>query len=208
MLLRIEDMHTEIEAKFLHADHDGIRKKLRAIGAICDQPMRLMRRKNYDYPDGRLGSRFSGWVRVRDEGDKITLSYKQLNDRTLLGTKEVSLTVDSFEAADAFLRSIGLEANSYQETKRESWRLGAVQIELDEWPWIDPFIEIEGPHEAAVREVAEHLNFDFADAVHGSVEVAYQAEYDVSEDEIDGWPEITFVEPPANLASKRRKVAA
>lgn len=201
-------MQTEIEAKFLHVDHDRMRTKLKAVGATCTQPMRLMRRKNYDYPDGRLSSRYNGWVRVRDEGDKITLSYKQLNDRTLLGTKEVSLIVDSFEFADAFLRSIGLEANSYQETKRESWVLGEVQIELDEWPWIDPFIEIEGPGEAAVRAVAERLGFDVTAAVHGSVEVAYQAEYDVTEDEIDGWPEITFVATPEHIAAKRRKVVA
>lgn len=201
-------MQTEIEAKFLHVDHDQARKKLQAIGAVCDQPMRLMRRKNYDFPDGRLGSRYNGWVRVRDEGDKITLSYKQLNDRTLLGTKEVSLTVDSFEAADAFLQSIGLEANSYQETKRESWRLDDVQIELDVWPWIDPFIEIEGAHEAAVHDIAKRLGFDIADAVYGSVEVAYQAEYNVTEDEIDGWPEIIFIDTPEHIARKRRKVAA
>jgi len=200
-------MQTEIEAKFLHVEHDEIRTKLRRVGATCVQPMRLMRRKNYDYPDGRLSSQYHGWVRVRDEGDKITLSYKQLNDRTLLGTKEVSLTVDSFEAADAFLRSIGLTADSYQETKRESWALGDVQIELDEWPWIDPFIEIEGPDEAAVREAAERLGFDFKHAVHGSVEVAYQEEYDVTEDEIDGWPEITFSKTPEAIVRKRKRVA-
>ena len=201
-------MQTEIEAKFLHVDHDDLRTRLQALGATCEQPMRLMRRKNYDYPDQSLSKRYNGWVRVRDEGDKMTLSYKQLNDRTLLGTKEVSVTVDSFAAADQFLTAIGLEANSYQETKRESWRLGEVQIELDEWPWIDPFIEIEGSQEAAVREAAEKLGFDFKDAVHGSVEIAYQDEYDVTEDEIDDWPEITFVAVPDHIAEKRRKVVA
>lgn len=199
-------MQTEIEAKFLHVDHDQIRAKLQELGATCEQPMRLMRRKNYDYPDQALSKRYNGWVRVRDEGDKITLSYKQLNDRTLLGTKEVSVMVDSFEAADQFLVAIGLEANSYQETKRESWLLGDVQIELDEWPWIDPFIEIEGQHEAAVRDASEKLGFDFAHAVHGSVEVAYQDEYDVTEDEIDDWPEILFIAVPEDIAAKRRKV--
>lgn len=201
-------MQTEIEAKFLHVDHDSLRKKLKAIGADCVQPMRLMRRKNYDYPDGHLGSRYNGWVRVRDEGDKITLSYKQLNDRSLLGTKEVQVTVDSFEAADTFLQSIGLEQNSYQETRRESWRLGEVEIELDEWPWIDTYLEIEGPSEHAVRETAEKLGLDWREVTHGSVEVAYQAEYDVTEAEIDGWPEITFIETPEHIASKRRKVIA
>lgn len=201
-------MHTEIEAKFLHVDHEQIRAKLRTLGATCEQPMRLMRRKNYDFPDQSLSNRFNGWVRVRDEGDKITLSYKQMNDRTLLGTKEVQVTVGSFDAADSFLRSIGLAQNSYQETRRESWRLGEVEIELDEWPWIDPYLEIEGPNEKAVREAAGKLGLDWQEATHGSVEVAYQAEYAVTEDEIDSWPEIIFTEIPKELARKRRKVMA
>jgi adenylate cyclase class 2 len=201
-------MQTEIEAKFLHVNHAELREKLKALGAICEQPLRQMRRKNYDHPDGRLGTEFHGWVRLRDEGDKITLSYKQLNDRTLHGTKEVSLTVNSYDATDSFLQAIGLAPNSFQETKRESWRIGDVQIELDEWPWIDPFIEIEGPSEAAVHETAETLGLVWDDAVYGSVEIAYQAAYDVTEDEIDSWQEITFTPVPSWLEAKRRKVAA
>lgn len=201
-------MQTEIEAKFLRVDFDDVRKRLQAAGAVCDQPMRMMRRKTYDYPGNRLSNEFNGWVRVRDEGDKVTLSYKQLNDRTLHGTKEITLVVDDFASADSFLLAIGLEQKSYQETKRESWHLGDVQIELDEWPWIKPTIEIEGPNETAVRAAAEQLGFNFEDALFGSVEVAYQAEYDVTEDEIDGWEVVTFTPVPAWLEPKRRKAAA
>lgn len=201
-------MQTEIEAKFLDVDHDVLRARLAQLGAICQQPMRLMRRKNYDFPDFRL-ERIGGWVRVRDEGDKITLSYKQLNDRTLHGTKEVCMTVDSFEAADAFLVAIGLEAKTYQETKRESWSLGDAYIELDEWPWAKPYIEIEAPSEDAVRKLASELDLDWQGVVHGSVEIVYQAEYDATDEEIDHIPTITFEEPvPTVLASKKRSKTA
>lgn len=200
-------MQTEIEAKFLLIDHDKLRKKLEPIGATCVQPMRQMRRKNYDYPDLRLGKERHGWIRLRDEGDKITLSYKQLNDRTLHGTKEVSVIVNDFEMADSFLHAVGFKAYAYQESRRESWRLGDVQIELDVWSWIDPFVEIEGPSESAVREAAKKLGFPWQDALHGSVEVAYQAEYAATEDEIDGWQEIRFIPIPQWLHMKRRKVA-
>lgn len=201
-------MQTEIECKFLNVQFDEVRERLNAAGAICDQPMRIMRRKTYDFPDARLCNEFNGWVRVRDEGDKITLSYKQLNDRTLYGTKEITVIVNDFTTTDSFLLAIGLEQKSYQETKRESWHIGDVQIELDEWPWIKPTIEIEGPNEAAVRETAEKLSFKFEEALFGSVEVAYQAEYDVTEDEIDDWDEVTFVPVPDWLEVKRRKVTA
>lgn len=196
-------MQTEIEAKYLNVDHDAMRAKLRAAGAVCGQPMRLMRRMTYDFPEMSLDKQHA-WVRVRDEGDKITLSYKQLNDRGVHGTKEVNLTVNTFDEAGNFLTALGLVRKSYQETKRESWVLGGVQIELDEWPWIKPFMEIEAPSEKLLRKTAEKLGLDWAQALHGSVEIAYQAEYDVTEQEVDSWPEILFCPIPSWLVQKRR----
>lgn len=197
-------MQTEIEAKFLDTNHDDMRAKLKALGAICEQTERVMRRKNYDYPDKRLEKSVEGWIRVRDEGNKVTLAYKQLNDRTLHGTKEVSVTVSSFDDTCKFLEAIGMEEQSYQETKRESWKLGDAEIELDEWPWIPPFLEIEAPDEQQLREVAEKLGLSMDDAVHGSVEIAYTTVYDVTDQEVDHWKEILFTPVPDWLEAKRR----
>lgn len=198
-------MQTEIEAKFLNTDHDAIREKLRELGAVLEQPMRTMRRKNFDYPDGRLQQKVSGWIRVRDEGDKVTLAYKQLDSRDLDGTKEVSVTVDSFDETCLLLTSIGLEEKSYQETQRESWSLDMVQIELDIWPWIRPYIEIEAPTEALLHSAITRLELDPAHMVHGSVEIAYAAEYDVTDAEVDSWKSILFSEVPDQLAAKRKQ---
>lgn len=197
-------MHTEVEAKFLDINPDKLRQVLRAAGAQQVHPERLMRRKNYDFANMTLSAK-NGWVRVRHEGNKTTMSYKQLDDRSLHGTKEVNLTIDDFGQADAFLQAIGLKAVSYQETKRESWRLGEVEIELDHWPWTKPYVEIEGPDEASIRAVAGKLKLDWKKAVHGSVEVVYQAEYDATEQEIDNIPVITFEEPIPEWLLKRRK---
>ncbi len=196
-------MQTEIEVKFLNVDHPQLRTKLKELGAQCVHPDRLMRRKNYDFPDMRL-EKIGGWVRVRDEGDKVTVSYKQLNDRTLHGTKEVNLTVDSFDQAETFLQQIGLTEMSYQETKRESWLLGDVQVELDEWPWVPPYFEIEGPSERAVKSTAESLGFNLSDGLHGSVEVVYQDIYDVTEEEVNRMKIITFGSVPEWLEARRK----
>lgn len=188
-------MQTEIEAKWLNVDLDKIREKLADIGAICVNPERLMSRRVFDYPDKHLET-IGGWVRVRNEGDKTTLSYKQLNDRTLHGTKEVSVLVDDFDKTCNFLTAIGLQSKAFQETKRESWRLGDAEIELDTWPWIPSFVEIEASNESELKSVAEKLGLDYANALHGSVELAYQAVYDVTESEIDNWEEILFIDTP------------
>jgi len=197
-------MKPEIEAKFLAVNHDELRAKLQQLGAKCQQPMRLMRRKNFDFADHRLEHERNGWVRVRDEGDKTTLAYKQLNDRSLTGTHEVSVKVSEFDATCQLLEQIGLVVNSYQETKRESWLLDDVEIELDEWPWVKPYVELEGQSEDAVQAVAEKLELDWSQAKHGSVEVVYTTEYDVTDAEVDGWSEITFVPVPNWIEAKRR----
>ena len=197
-------METEIEAKFLAVNHDELRKELRRLGAECVAPMRLMRRYNCDFSDRRL-EKVGGWARVRDEGDKITMSYKQLSDRTLHGTKEVCLTVDSFERAKAFLEALGLEASSYQETKRESWRLDHAEIELDHWPWTHPYVEIEAPSEQALRDAVAKLGLDWRRAVFGSVEIVFQNEYDITDTEFYTLKIITFEAPVPTLLKQRRK---
>jgi adenylate cyclase, class 2 len=103
-------METEIEAKFPDVDADALRLALKEKSAILEHPEVSMRRKNYDYPDRRL-EKMGGWIRVRDEGDKVTLSYKQLNDRTLHGTKEVNVVVDDFDRTCQFLEAIGTVGN-------------------------------------------------------------------------------------------------
>ncbi len=198
-------MNPEIEAKFLNIDREELRGRLRELGAECVTSERLMKRVNFDYPDRRLNA-IGGWIRVRDEGNKITLAYKQLTDRTLEGTKEVQVVVDDFQGTVAFLKAIGLNQENYQETKRESWEMDGVEIELDEWPWIKPFVELEGQSEEQLRAVAKKLDLNWGVVTHGSVEVAYLAEYDVTEQEVDDWAEVTFGTVPAWLELKRRTV--
>lgn len=197
-------MEIELEAKFLDIDPASLRLKLEQNGATMIHGECLMRRKIFDYPDLRL-EKDSGWVRVRDEGDKITLSFKQLTDRGIKGTREVSVVVDGFGTACGFLEAIGLKSKSHQETKREKWKLNGAEITIDTWPWIPPLVEIEGSSEEQIRQIASKLGFDWNKVLHGSVENAYQVYYDVTEKEIDDMTEITFVDVPAWLKSRRHE---
>jgi len=195
-------MTTELEAKWLDVNPDSIRESLERLGAERIYPETFMRRKVFDL-DNRFDA-VGGWIRVRDEGSRITMSYKQLNDRSLHGTKEVTVVVDDFDRACEFLIDIGCELKSYQETKREFWKAGDVEITIDTWPWIPTFVEIEAPDERTLTTAAEELGLAMRDALHGSVETAYQKYYEVSEEEVDGWKEITFSDVPEELKRKRR----
>lgn len=191
-------MITEIEAKFLNVNHDQLRSKLKNIGATCKQPMRTMKRAIMDYPDRRLQTSQDGWIRVRDEGDKITLTYKESNDTTVDGAREIELIIDSYDLAIEMFKAIGLVVESEQETKRESWIVDGCQVELDEWPWLKPYFEIEGPDEEAIKKVAEKLGYKWSEAVFGSTTVAYKVEYPgITESETVGMikPGMSFGKP-------------
>src|SRR3989344_5119288 len=164
-------MQTEIEAKFTDIDVEATRAKLREVGAELLQAETLMRRKVYEHPTDNEND----WFRVRDEGNKITMSYKKLEDRTLHGTKEIVLTVPSFDDACQMLEAAHLKFVSYQETKRESWRLGDADVTIDTWPWIPTFLEVEAPTEEGGRATAESLGLDMAGGTYGSVDNVYTA---------------------------------
>ncbi len=168
-------MNYEIEVKFLGVDQHEIREKLKKLGAQCEQPIRLMRRVIIENNFMKTGK--DAFLRIRDEGDKVTMTYKQFDSLSVDGAREIEVEVSDFDATIQLFEQIGLPFRSFQESKRETWRLGDVEIMIDEWPWLKPYIEIEGDSESALRDVAKKLNLDWGEAVFGDVMAAYRAEY-------------------------------
>lgn len=186
-------MQQEIEAKFLNVDHDDMRARLQKAGAICTHPMRMMKRAVIDYKDLRMQAGNS-WIRVRDEGDKVTLTYKTSVEHSFGGATEIEVEVSDYQKTIDIFVATGLTVTTDQETKRETWTLGDAEIVLDEWPWLNPFIEIEAPSESSVKETAQILGYDWKDAVFGSVTTAYRMQYpSITKDEhISAIPKIAF----------------
>lgn len=170
-------MKTEFEAKFLNIDIEDIRIKLKNLGAVCEIPMRLMRRAIIDYPDRRLFHEKDAYVRVRDEGNKTTLTYKEHRIQSVDGAKEIEVVVSDFTDTVAIFEEAGLKCFSLQESRRETWRLDGVEIVIDEWPWLKPYIEIEGESTKTVKEMASRLDFTWDDAIFGGTMQAYRAQY-------------------------------
>ncbi len=190
-------MPTEIEATFIDINKDELREKLKQTGAELVQPELLMRRVIFDTGP-------NSFVRVRDESGKITLSYKQVNDLTLSGTKEICVEVNNYEDTIELLKHAGLKAKADQETLRETWVLDEVEVTIDTWPWLPSYTEIEGKTEESVKSVVEKLGFTMKDAHYGSVDEIYKIYYDVTNADINYCPEIKFTEIPQWLAEKRR----
>ncbi len=66
-------MKNEIEAQFLDIDKDAIRDKLKEIGATLEKPEVLMKRVVFNTGP-------HSFARVRDEGDKIVMTFKNVGD--------------------------------------------------------------------------------------------------------------------------------
>lgn len=136
----------EIEVKFLNINTTEIENKLNKLGAkkIFEK---LYRRKVFDYPDLRLDKNNS-WIRLRDERDKITLTYKQrqgVNSTSSGDTsmEEIEIIVDNFEITAEFLEKLGLKVKFYEENKRIRYQLDSIFFDIDLWPLLNPYLEIE-----------------------------------------------------------------
>jgi adenylate cyclase class 2 len=186
-------MNTEYEIKFANINIAALRKQLKKSGAKLIRPEFYQKRVAFNLPKKSVKK---GYLRVRDEADKITMSLKFVNGNKIEDQKEIQLIVDNFENAVEFLKFIGCNPKAYQETKRELWTLDGVEITIDEWPYLEPFVEIESTSEEAVKKVAIKLGFKYNEAVIGAVDVLYNKKYGTPLDIINNkTPEITFSTP-------------
>jgi adenylate cyclase class 2 len=142
-------MSEEIEVKFLDINPKEIENKLKKIGAkkAFDKLYKVV---IFDYPDLRLNAA-KAWLRLRDEGDKITLSFKQRfgdvdkddgqqNDEGMI---EHEVTVNDFEQAKAIFLNIGMSAKFLEEKRRIRYLLDDIEFDIDYMPGLEPFLEIE-----------------------------------------------------------------
>lgn len=171
-------MQAEIEVKFVDVDIDNVRSRLEAAGATLEHPMRDMRRALIEEEHHATERSF---IRIRDEGNKVTLCFKRrtLPDEatTINSVHELETTVGDFDTTVKIFSEAGWHYITYQESRRETWRLDNTEVVIDEWPWLQPMIEIEASSEELVREAAQRLGFDWKDAVFGSVDVVYHRDF-------------------------------
>lgn len=171
-------MQIEYECKFLDIDKNDMRRRLKKADAKLIYPEFMMKRYVWHFPKGHWVK--GGWVRVRQEYDRITLSAKIVDGRKLHDQREVCIEVNDMAKAREILNTLGCIERAYQESKRELWKMGKVEITIDEWPFLKPFIEIEGASEKAIKHVTKKLGFDYRQAIFGSVDFQYADYYKIS----------------------------
>ena len=148
-------MKTEYELRVLEIDVDSIIKTLESLGATKVGDF-FQKRYVYDLNPVQNGK----WIRLRTNGIKTTLAYKDVVSNTIDGTKEVEIEVDNIENTNELLNRLGYNPRSYQENKRIQYILDDVEIDLDSWPMIPTYMEIEGRSKEEVNNMIEKLKID------------------------------------------------
>lgn len=184
---------TEFEATFPNIDKEQLRATLEEVGAVLIRPEFMMTRVAYHLPSGHQKPNI--WARVRDEGDKITMSVKMIAGPGIDGQKEALVQVDSFDQAEIILLTLGCTRKSLQQNLREIWELDGVAICIDTWPFLPPFVEVEGPNEADVKKISEALGFSYTNAQFCAVDTLYSQTYGIPTMVVNIIPAITFDGP-------------
>lgn len=161
-------MNTEYEVRVLEIDALKIEKQLEDLGAVL-QWDHLQKRYVYDFIPKIEGK----WIRLRTNGDKTTLTIKNIVSSEIDGTQELEIEVDDFFKTNLLLNELGFEAKGYQENRRRQYILDGVEIDIDSWPLIPTYLEIEGKSEEAVYKVLDKLNISKDSITTRDVEGVY-----------------------------------
>jgi adenylate cyclase class 2 len=165
--LPVTEARTESELKIPVEDLDGIRGRLRglgaeALGAPLDEHNLLL-----DSAAGALKDR-GQVLRLRSWGDRRVLTFKG-PPRYLGAVKErleLEVEVSSLDTLGEILSQLGLTPWMRYEKRRQTWRLDDVEVALDETP-LGCFVELEGPP-SSLDAAARRLGLDPRSAVRAS----------------------------------------
>lgn len=178
-------MNIEYEGRILEINKDELIEKLENLGAKKEGDF-FQKRYVYDFNPIKKGK----WIRLRTNGKQTTLTIKSVEELTISGTKEIEITVDDFDKTNMILNELGYNYRSYQENKRTRYILNEVEIDIDSWPMIPTYVEVEGKNEDEVIKTIKLLGYSKEDICTLDV----QSIYEYYNKNIDEYRELKFEE--------------
>ena len=167
-----EPKRHDVRIKILDVDPKDIDERLSKSGARKIFNRLMTRTLMFDHQTLRL--RNTGRVlRLRQVGKKVFLSIKSGGDGApesrFQKVYESELELNDFNQAFSLFESLGFTAFRYQEKLRTGYTTSrGVHIELDEFPKIPSYIEIEGPTEDVVNDCVLQIGYSPNDIVRMS----------------------------------------
>ena len=152
----------EIEVKILEVDKEEVIRKLKDFGAkeIFEGEIIAI---YFDF-EGQKLTKGGKLLRLRKMGEKVELTFKQMISREkakIMEEYEVKLT--EFDVIKKILNELGLKEFRKVIKHRVSYTLNNIHFELDTFPDIPAFLEIEAPSIEKIREFTHKLGFSIED---------------------------------------------
>lgn len=149
----------EIETKILEVNVEEIIDKLKNIGAIETKNTRLF--VDWYCPKNANNNNSHPWyLRVRKTSNGTSeISWKSLGEfvGNTRQSKEINIDTFDFEKSKLFLEAIGLEHYAHQEKDRISFSYKEWNFDLDQYPLMPAYLEIEGNSEEHISEAIKLL---------------------------------------------------
>lgn len=154
-------MAQEIETKVLDIDIENIKAKLVALGAEKSAENRLV--VDWFRFKGEKSGEEQWFLRIRTYSDgRNEVTWKAKSD--ILGTarrhKEINFDIVEPEKLADLFEEIGLEKYAHQEKDRTSFTYKDWQFDIDQYPRMPAFVEIEGKSEEHVKEAMTLLGLE------------------------------------------------
>lgn len=118
------------------------------------------------------------WIRLRKTNQKVTLTVKhilkQKEETCLQQLLETEIDVPSMKEANEFLEGLGFAHKCYLEKRRISYLFHNHTIDIDTWPKLPTYFEMEGKDEQDIEEVLALLGYTMKDTVSCVVDGVYE----------------------------------
>lgn len=117
------------------------------------------------------------WLRLRKSNDKVMLTIKHILEKkntNFQNVLETEIEVSSLEETNLLLESLGMSRRSYQEKIRYSYKYKSAEIEIDIWPLLKPYMEIECDDENVINELIDLLDVKEKEIVSLNTEQLYK----------------------------------
>ena len=126
------------------------------------------------------------WIRLRKTIEKnangeqkqttsLTIKHILKNDSSgIQQMKETEILVNSLEETNELLENLGFSYRSYQEKKRIKYILNEHEIDIDTWPKLPTYFEVEGKDKKDLENLLNLLGYSFEEAISCTVDEIYQ----------------------------------
>ena len=117
------------------------------------------------------------WIRLRKSNEKVELTVKHIFEKSskkIQKVREIEINVSDLDETNKLLESIGIVRRNYQEKIRYSYKYKTAEIEIDLWPMLEAYMEIECDDENIIDEIIKKLEFDSKEIVSLNTEQLYK----------------------------------